>query len=354
MKPLFTFFFLLVTVFLQAQVTISGTVTGEKDKPVAGANVYLEGTYDGATTDANGIFSFETTATGSQMLVISSLTFDNLYQDIIVEDYKPQTFSLKGNASTLNTVVINAGSFQAGDNTKVTALKPMDIVTTAGAAGDIVGALNTLPGTQTVGESGRLFVRGGESDETQTFVDGIRVAQPYGASANNLPTRGRFSPFLFSGMSFSTGGYSAEYGVALSSVLLLNTIEEPDQEMTDIALMTVGLGLGNTQKWGNSSLSFNAAYTDLEPYQWLVPQDVDWNKPYRSLAGETVYRHKFGSGMFKAYAAFDHATFDLNQKDINSIAPLRVDTTNDNLYFNTSYKGSLGNAWTLQTDLGYG
>ncbi len=205
-----------------------------------------------------------------------------------------------------------------------------------------------------MGESGRLFVRGGESDETQTFVDGIRVAQPYGASANNLPTRGRFSPFLFSGMTFSTGGYSAEYGEALSSVLLLNTIEEPDQEMTDIALMTVGLGLGNTQKWGNSSLSFNAAYTDLEPYQWLVPQDVDWNKPYRSLAGETVYRHKFGSGMFKAYAAFDHATFDLNQKDINSIAPLRVDTTNDNLYFNTSYKGSLGNAWTLQTGLGYG
>ncbi len=124
MKPIFTFFFLLANVFLQAQVTISGTVIGEKDKPVAGANVYLEGTYDGATTDANGIFSFETTATGSQMLVISSLTFDNLYQDITVEDYKPQTFSLKGNASTLNTVVINAGSFQAGDNTKVTALKP--------------------------------------------------------------------------------------------------------------------------------------------------------------------------------------------------------------------------------------
>lgn len=354
MKPILTLLFLLSTFLLQAQVAISGTVTGEKDKPVAGANVYLEGTYDGATTDANGNFSFETTATGSQMLVISSLTFDNLYQDISVEDYKPQVFSLKGNASTLNTVVINAGSFQAGDNTKVTALKPMDIVTTAGAAGDIVGALNTLPGTQTVGESGRLFVRGGESDETQTFVDGLRVAQPYGASANNLPTRGRFSPFLFSGMTFSTGGYSAEYGEALSSVLLLNTIEEPDQEQTDIALMTVGLGLGNTQKWGNSSLSFNAAYMNLTPYQWLVPQNVDWNKPYQSLAGETVYRYKFSSGMFKVYAAFDHATFDLNQQDINMVDPVRVDMANDNLYLNTSYKGSLGNAWTILTGLGYG
>lgn len=354
MKSLFTLVFLFTATLLQAQATISGTVTGEDDKPLAGANVYIEGTYDGATTDANGNFSFETSATGSQMLVITSLSYDNFYQDITVEEYVPQAFSIKGNKNTLNMVVISAGSFQAGDNSKVTALKPLDIVTTAGAAGDIVGALNTLPGTQTVGESGRLFVRGGESDETQTFVDGIRVAQPYGASADNLPTRGRFSPFLFSGMTFSTGGYSAEYGEALSSVLLLNTIEEPDQEVTDIALMTVGLGLGNTQKWERSSLSFNAAYMNLQPYQWLVPQNVDWNKPYQSLSGETVYRYKFDSGMFKVYAAFDHATFDLNQKNINQVEPMRVDMANDNLYFNTSYKGTLGSDWSIQTGLGYG
>jgi hypothetical protein len=59
------------------------------------------------------------------------------------------------------------------------------------------------------------FVRGGEANETQTFVDGIRVAQPYNATIGNVPTRGRFS-FLFSGIAFSTGGYSAEYGEALS------------------------------------------------------------------------------------------------------------------------------------------
>jgi hypothetical protein len=39
------------------------------------------------------------------------------------------------------------------------------------------------------------FVRGGEANETQTFVDGIRVAQPYNATIGNVPTRGRFSPF---------------------------------------------------------------------------------------------------------------------------------------------------------------
>ena len=354
MKPITTLLLLFISFYANAQVKISGKVTGEGDKPLAAANVYLDGTYDGGTTDEAGNFSFETTATGSQVLVVTSLSYQELRVDIVVEEYSEQIFSMMQNVKTLDAVIISAGSFSAGDNSKVTALKPLDIVTTAGAAGDIVGALLTLPGTQTVGESGRLFVRGGEADETQTFVDGIRVAQPYGATANNLPTRGRFSPFLFSGMTFSTGGYSAEFGEALSSVLLLNTIEEPEQEQTDVSLMTVGLGLGNTQKWEKSSLSFNIGYFNLEPYQWLVPQNVEWNKPYQSLAGETVYRYKFNSGTLKVYAAFDHASFDVNQDDVNRPEPVRVNMVNDNFYLNTSYKGMFGTQWTIQTGLSYG
>ena len=355
MKTILTFTFLLAAILVQAQTKISGSVLDKKGQPVVAANIYIDGTYDGGTSAEDGTFTFETDAKGAQVLVITYLGNDDLRQNIIVENYQPQMYTMLQSVNTLDTVVISAGTFSAGDNSKVNALNPLDIVTTAGSAGDIVGALLTLPGTQTVGESGRLFVRGGESDETQTFVDGIRVAQPYGASANNIPTRGRFSPFLFSGMTFSTGGYSAEFGEALSSVLLLNTIEEPVQEQTDIALMTVGLGLGNTQKWEKSSLSFNAAYTNLAPYQVAVPQKVDWNKPYQSLSGETVYRYKFNNnGMLKVYAAFDHATFDLNQKDINSPEPIRVDMANDNFYINSSYKGMFGTQWTIQTGVAYG
>lgn len=354
MKSIFTLLAFFSVLAITAQTKIEGTVTDAKGRPLVAANVYLDGTYDGATSDETGHFSFETSETGAQVLVITFMFYEDVRRDIIIESYTPQQLIMKESVNTLDAVVISAGTFQAGDNSKVTALKPMDIVTTAGAAGDIVGALQTLPGTQTVGESGRLFVRGGESDETQTFVDGVRVAQPYGATANNLPTRGRFSPFLFSGMTFSTGGYSAEYGEALSSVLLLNTIEEPELEQTDISFMTVGLGLGHTQKWDKSSLSVNLSYLNLQPYQWIVPQDVDWNKPYQSMSGETVYRYKFTSGMLKVYAAFDHATFDLNQDDINLPEPVRVDTKNNNFYFNSSYKGMFGTQWTIQTGIAYG
>ena len=354
MKTIITVTFLLCTTFIFSQNTISGKVLDEKGKPVSGANVFIEGTYDGASTTETGDFSFTTTAIGNQTLVVSFLIFETSKTVIDVANFQNKIIKLRESVTSLDAVVITAGILEAGDKARVSVLKPLDIVTTAGSAGNIIAALQTLPGTQTVGEDGRLFVRGGEANETQTFVDGIRVAQPYGASTNNVPSRGRFSPFLFSGISFSTGGYSAEYGEALSSVLLLNTQDEPDQNKTEISLMTVGLGIGNTQKWKKSSLSVNANYINLAPYQALIPQNVDWNSPFQSLSGETVYRYNFNNGILKVYAAFDSSKFDINQENINSPEKIRVDLNNNNFYLNSSYKGVFGNNWQITSGLSYG
>ena len=353
-KLLFTITFLLITIFTFAQNTISGKVLDQKGKPVLGANIYLDGTYDGATSSETGDFSFETTTTGNQTLVISFLLYETFKKEIDVTNFKDQSVKLRENVNALDAVVITAGNLDSGDKARVSVLKPLDVLTTAGSAGNIIAALQTLPGTQNVGEDGRLFVRGGEASETQTFVDGIRVAQPYGATTNNLPTRSRFSPTLFSGMSFSTGGYSAEYGEALSSVLLLNTKDEADQNKTDISFMTVGLGVGNTQKWKKSSLSVNTSYINLAPYQAVIPQNVEWNNPYQSFGGEAVYRYNLERGIFKFYAAFDAEKFDLNQKNVNFKDPIRTDLDNNNFYLNASYKGDFGTGWQLTSGISYG
>ncbi|MEL6918288.1 MAG: carboxypeptidase-like regulatory domain-containing protein, partial [Bacteroidota bacterium] len=223
MKPTLLSILLLHAILGFGQTMISGTVTDQKNNPIAGANVYLEGTYDGASTDVDGSFSFETSETGTQNLIVSIMSYETYMLAGDVSYFREMNIKMVESINSLTGVTLTAGTFEAGDNSKVSVLKPLDIVTTAGAAGDFVGALQTLPGTTTVNGDGRLFVRGGDAGETQVFIDGLRVFQPFNATANNIPTRGRFSPFLFKGITFSTGGYSAEYGQALSSVLLLNT-----------------------------------------------------------------------------------------------------------------------------------
>ncbi|NQX78263.1 TonB-dependent receptor [Gilvibacter sp.] len=332
------------------QTTVNGSVTDPSGNPVEGANVFLVGTYDGASTAADGSFSFESEETGVQTLSISYIGFETLEYAAEITAMNGLTLKLREDLNALETVVLSAGTFEAGDNSKVSVLKPLDVVTTASALGDFVGALQTLPGTTTVSEDGRLFVRGGDAGETQIFIDGIRVFTPYTPTTNNIPSRGRYSPFLFDGITFSTGGYSAEFGQGLSSVLLLNTIDEPVQNKTDIAIMTVGGSLGHTKLWDKSSVSFNASYINLAPYLVVYPDRNDWDEPFETFAGEAVYRHKIGDGLLKVYTAFDSSNFSLTQEDINLEEGLFFRLKNRNWYTNSSYYKRFDNGWKL--DLG--
>lgn len=334
-----------------AQTTVTGTITDSKGSPMLGVNVYIEGTYDGAMSDIDGKFNFSSEENGIVILIASFVGYEEFRKEIEITLIRDVTIALRESLNELNTVVLSAGSFSAGDSSKVSALKPLDIVTTAGAAGDFIAALQTLPGTTANPEDGRLFVRGGTADETQIFVDGNRVFSPFQPTTGNIPTRGRFSPFLFDGITFSAGGYSAEYGDALSSVLLLNTNNFPVEEKSEVQLMTVGAGGGHTEIWGDNSLSVNASYINLAPYNELIPQNNLFIDPFEGISGEAVYRHKTNKGLFKAYGAYSYSDFSLNQEDINIEEGFFFGLRNRNYYGNLNYTGALSNSWDLQTGL---
>jgi len=336
-----------------SQTVISGRVLDSKNLPVLGANVYLKGTYDGATSDQDGYFRFTTDKKKTQALVVSSMSYETRHIVGDVSSFNNLEIKLQDDMEALDTVVVSAGTFEANDNAKVSVLNSLDVVTTASAVGDFVGALQTLPGTSTVAEDGRLFVRGGDANETQIFIDGIKVFTPFTPTPGNVPTRGRYSPFLFDGITFSTGGYSAEYGNALSSVTLMNTIDEPDQEKTEIGILSLGGQLGRTEKWDKSSLSVNAGYYNFSPYIASFPERNDWIEPMESAAGEAVFRRNFDTGLLKVYAAFDTSNFELIQEDINNPEGLRFALNNNNFYTNASYKGTLGNGWSINSGFSY-
>ena len=338
---------------LLAQTTITGKITTVGGIPISGANIYIEGSYDGATSDTEGGFEFKTNNTNTQTLVIAYIAYKTIYIQESVVKMKNLKIILKESISELETVTLNAGSLDANKNSKAAVLTPMDIVTTAGALGDVVGALQTLPGTSSNTNDGRLFVRGGDANETQLFIDGLRVFQPFLATTNNTPTRGRNSPFLFKGVNFSTGGYAAEYGQALSSVINLNSIDYPKDDEINLQLMSAGLGASVIKKWEKSSLSTNAQYINLSPYQGIIKQNLEFTKPFENFSGEMVFRHQFKNGLFKTYAAVNYTDFALVQEDINTPQGIPLTLSNRNTYVNTSYQGKLGNDWSINTGISY-
>ncbi len=351
MKVLFHSLSFFLSFLSVAQVTIEGSIKEKSGEPLLGVNVFIEGTYDGATTDINGEFKLTTEPGDSLVLVASFIGFHDhkVLLDPGKQDFKLE-IELKEKINKLNAVVITAGSFDASDESKQVVLNSLDIVTTAGSTADIPGALNTLPGTQAVGETGRLFVRGGEGRETKTFIDGMIVHNEYSPSAPNTPGRSRFSPFMFKGMSFSTGGYSAEYGQALSSALILKSKDLAELTRTDFSLMTVGGDVAHTSVWKNSSFTGKIQYTNLTPYFALIGQNIKWDKAPTDINGNFAYRIKTSkTGFLKVYSNLSSAKMDLYERDIANpdlLLPTRV--TNDYLYFNTSYKEILSEKWGIR------
>ncbi|HKO82298.1 MAG TPA: TonB-dependent receptor, partial [Chitinophagaceae bacterium] len=235
------FFLLLLICCVQpglSQVTIKGVVKNNRAKPLHGVSISLKDTYDGATTDSSGKFSFTTTEKGQQVLIASAVGYKPYEQTIKPEgELVSVVITLKEEITELDAVTISAGTFEASDRKRASAvLDPIDIVTTASANGDITGALKTLPGAQQVGESEGLFVRGGTAAETKTFIDGTLVNNFFYSSVPNIAQFSRFSPFIFKGTVFSTGGYSALYGQALSSALILESIDLPERSSANIGI----------------------------------------------------------------------------------------------------------------------
>jgi len=262
--------FFLICIFqtgsLVAQVTLSGTVLDNEGLPLTGANVFIKGTYDGASTDTSGYFRFKTTATGKQILSASFVGFSMAEKEIDLSvPVDPVQIRMDLQPGEINPVMVTAGAFETGDLKRPIVLKPMDIATTPSAVGDIYGTLTTLPGTQFVGDEGGLYVRGGEGYETKTFIDGMQVERPFLSKMPDLPTRSRFSPVLFKGTAFSTGGFSAEYGDALSSVINLNTVGLAEETKSGFMIMSVGANVSHSQRWKRGSAAGTLQYINMKP-----------------------------------------------------------------------------------------
>ena len=306
MKQFSIIFLLLLTVSVEAQQHITGSITDRKGEPVLFANVYLEGSYDGCTTDTTGTFKLITTLSGRQVVVASFIGFEKQMLEVDLDTLRsPIVIVLREAVSELNEVVITAGIFSASDEKKSATLSSYDIASTASAVGDIYGAYATMPGSQKVGEEGMLFVRGGESYETKTYMDGMLVQSPYFSSMPDVPTRGRFSPLLFSETLFSTGGYSAEYGHALSSIVDLSTNGLETEDKASVAVMTVGLNASWSKRWEKSSLAVTGLYANSTLTHKLFEQNVDWTKAPVLGDGMLMFRQKIGeNGLLKSFGSF--------------------------------------------------
>ena len=340
-------------------VIITGKVINEKGNPVVYANVYLKDTFDGTSSDSNGEFIFETYESGTQILIVSYIGYESYEFEHNFDENQFFDISLKEFITQANEVVITAGSFGASDDEKVIVLDPIDIVTVASSRGEISGALEALPGTQPQADKEGIYVRGGDASEAKQIVDGMLIQNPYFSDVPDIPQRGRFEPFDFKGTAFSQGGYSAQYGQALSAIVDLRTWSRfGDFNANTFGITPLSLSYGRA--YGNDSTvcGLSIDYTNMKYFQGFnndsflsdfIHNRTNFSSAPEGLEIKTNYSKKFDKGIYKYLGKYTDYSLGVSESEVGS----NFDLNNNNTFLLTTYNGEITNKSNIRLGLSY-
>ncbi len=207
--------------------TVRGFVYLKKTgEPALFTNVYLQGTTIGATTDDNGYFSITHVAPGNYVLIANSVGYDTARESISLtkDQILTKKLYIQEASVNLNAVNINASqkARQGDPGVSVTVITPqmMKQIPSIGGQPDIAQYLQVLPGVVSTGDQGgQLYIEGGQPIQNKVILDGMTIFNPFHSI-------GLFSVFdgdVISDATVYAGGFNADYGDRLSSIMDIRT-----------------------------------------------------------------------------------------------------------------------------------
>ena len=211
---------LLFTVGMSAQskVRVYGYVIDTNSRGIELANVYVQNTTIGATTNSNGYYELMLNVKDSVTLVYSMLGYQSIKHTIHPHKQVMQiSVQLLSLSKQINEVSVMG---QRRQTSTLDMLDPGKFRVMPSTTGGIESLLITFAGVSSNNElSSQYNVRGGNFDENAVYVNGIEVYRPLLIRAGQQEGLSFINPDMVENVSFSAGGYDARYGDKMSSVL---------------------------------------------------------------------------------------------------------------------------------------
>lgn len=282
-------------------------VTGE---PIIFTNVILKGTSIGASTDVNGYYSISKIKPGSYTLVVSALGYAELSEEVTVKSGQivNRQLYIETEASELDIVDISAEKIEAQNDVQMSVQKitPKEIekLPTIGGESDIAQYMQVLPGVIFTGDQGgQLYIRGGSPVQNKVLLDGMIVYNPF----HSIGLFSVFDTDIIRNADVYTGGYGAQYGGRISSIMDITTIDGNQSEFHgNASVSTFGAKLNlegpiiKPNSIGGSGVSYAASakhsYLDQSSklfYTYIDPEGLPFQ--YTDLYGKVTFKGENGS-----------------------------------------------------------
>ena len=234
------------------QVRLYGYVLDTDNRGIELANVYIEGTTVGTTTNQNGYYDITVEMGDTIVMVYSMIGYETIRQQLYTRnDVLGVNVVLPTNEEMLSEVTVRGIQRQTGtmDRTDVSVARLMPDAT----GGGIESLLITFAGVRQNNEmSSQYYVRGGTFDENSVYVNGLEVHRPLLIRSGQQEGLSFVNTDMVENVNFSAGGFDAKYGDKMSSVLDIRYKRPTEFESRlNISLLGASAYVG----WGDSTQS---------------------------------------------------------------------------------------------------
>jgi hypothetical protein len=302
----------LLTGTLLAQ---TGTIKGfaylkSSGEPVLFTTVYLKGTNMGQATDVNGYFSISQIPPGDYTIMISSMGFDTLQESVTVKagTIISKKLYLVQSDVKLKEVEVSAETAAKQGETQISVNKIDPVIIkklpTVGGEPDLAQYLQVIPGVIFTGDQGgQLYIRGGSPVQNKVLLDGMIVYNPF----HSIGLFSVFDADIIRNADVYSGGFGAEYGGRISSIMDITTRDGNKKRMTGkVAASPFGAKLlleGPMKKYkegGNATISYIvSAKTSYLPttskvlYNYIDPNGLPFS--FNDYYGKISFNSNNGS-----------------------------------------------------------
>ncbi len=195
-------------------------------EPVMFCNVFLQGTTIGAPTDVNGMYNISKVKSGNYKLTVTYIGYDTTQININLKENQILTQNLEIGESSikLNEVKISAEREAMRTEVNVASIKitkkELEMVPTIGGDPDLAQYIQIIPGVVFTGDQGgQLYIRGGSPIQNKVLLDGMIIYSPF----HSIGLFSVFDTDIIRNTDVFTGGFNAEYGGRVSSIMDIKT-----------------------------------------------------------------------------------------------------------------------------------
>ena len=333
--------------------SISNTLNNE---PIPFANIIIEGTTIGATSDINGNYEILSLNAGAYNFKCSYIGFNtDIQSEIKVSSNKSLRldFFLSENSELLGEVKVRGNTFNKTEASPVSlrTINASEISKSAGGNRDISRVVANLPGVATSsGFRNDIIVRGGSPSENKFFLDGVEIP-----TINHFTTQGSsggpvgiLNVNFIREVDFYTGAFPANRGNALSSVMELKLIEGNEEKISgSFALGSSDAGLTlNTplSKKSTLLLSVRRSYLQFLFKALKLPFLPTYNDMQFKYTFKPDRKNQFN---FLGIATIDDFTLnkDINDDEEDTMQIALNNYNLNNLVINKQWNYTIGGTW---------